>query len=96
MIAQRQLRPGARVPEQALCARFGVSRTPLREALKVLSAEGLVRLLPNRGAVVERLTRKEVDEMIMMLGVFEGLAADLACPGSTMTAFRTCAPCTNG
>jgi DNA-binding GntR family transcriptional regulator len=80
MIAQRQLRPGARIPEQALCARFGVSRTPLREALKVLSAEGLVRLLPNRGAVVERLTPKEVDEMIMMLGVFEGLAAELACP----------------
>jgi DNA-binding GntR family transcriptional regulator len=79
MVARGELRPGTRVPEQALCARFGVSRTPLREALKVLSAEGLVRLLPNRGAVVERLTRKEVEEMISILGVLEALAAELAC-----------------
>ena len=79
MIAQGQLRPGSRVPEQELCARFGVSRTPLREALKVLSAEGLVRLMPNRGAVVERLTRKAVEDMILVLGVFESLAAELAC-----------------
>jgi DNA-binding GntR family transcriptional regulator len=79
MIAHGQLRPGSRVPEQELCARFGVSRTPLREALKVLSAEGLVRLLPNRGAVVERLTRKEVEDMILVLGMFESLAGELAC-----------------
>src|SRR5215467_2278094 len=79
MIAHGKLCPGARVPEQALCARFGVSRTPLREALKVLSAEGLVRLLPNRGAVVERPTRREVEEMISILGVLEALAGELAC-----------------
>jgi DNA-binding GntR family transcriptional regulator len=79
LIAQGQLRPGTRIPEQALCARFGVSRTPLREALKVLAAEGLVKLLPNRGAVVERLTRKEVEEMISILGVLEALAGELAC-----------------
>lgn len=79
LIGQGQLRPGARVPEQTLCIRFGVSRTPLREALKVLSAEGLVRLLPNRGAVVERLTRKEVDDMISILRTLEALAGELAC-----------------
>jgi DNA-binding GntR family transcriptional regulator len=79
MIVQGQLRPGARVPEQTLCVRFGVSRTPLREALKVLSAEGLVRLLPNRGAVVERLTRKEVEDMISVLGALVALAGELAC-----------------
>ena len=79
MIAEGQLRPGSRVPEQALCARFGVSRTPLREALKVLSAEGLMRLLPNRGAVVEHLSRKEVQDMILVLGMFESFAGELAC-----------------
>jgi DNA-binding GntR family transcriptional regulator len=79
MIAQGQLRPGSRVQEQALCVRFGVSRTPLREALKVLSADGLVRLLPNRGAVVERLTPKQVEETISIIGALEALAAELAC-----------------
>jgi DNA-binding GntR family transcriptional regulator len=79
MIAEGQLRPGARIPEQTLCAHFGVSRTPLREALKVLSAEGLVRLLPNRGSVVDLLTREEVASMISVLGVLEALAGELAC-----------------
>lgn len=56
MIAQGALAPGSRVPEKQLCEQFGVSRTPLREALKVLAQEGLVTLLPNRGAVVTPLT----------------------------------------
>jgi DNA-binding GntR family transcriptional regulator len=50
MIVEGKLTPGQRISEQKLCTRFGVSRTPLREALKVLSVERLVRLLPNRGA----------------------------------------------
>jgi DNA-binding GntR family transcriptional regulator len=59
MILDGELTPGQRIPEQALCVRFGVSRTPLREALKVLSVEKLVRLLPNRGAMVVRITRAD-------------------------------------
>ena len=57
MIKDGRLKPGTRVPEKQLCEQFGISRTPLREALKVLASEGFVELLPNRGARVARLTR---------------------------------------
>ena len=50
---------GQRVPEKLLCQQLSVSRTPLREALKVLAAEGLLMLLPNRGARVARMTAEE-------------------------------------
>jgi DNA-binding GntR family transcriptional regulator len=79
MIAGGELSPGQRIPEQELCARFGVSRTPLREALKVLSVEGLVRLLPNRGAIVVRITRQEADDLASVLGILEAFAGELAC-----------------
>jgi DNA-binding GntR family transcriptional regulator len=79
MIIEGELRPGSRIPELRLCARFGVSRTPLREALKVLSAEGLVRLLPNKGASVVRVTHEEVEEALPILGALEALAGELTC-----------------
>jgi DNA-binding GntR family transcriptional regulator len=79
MIVQGELSPGQRIPEQALCSRFGVSRTPLREALKVLSVERLVRLLPNRGAMVVRVTPKEAEDLISVLGALEAFAGGLAC-----------------
>jgi DNA-binding GntR family transcriptional regulator len=79
MIIEGELRPGSRIAELRLCNRFGVSRTPLREALKVLSAEGLVRLLPNKGATVVRVTHKELEEVIPILGTLEALAGELAC-----------------
>lgn len=79
MIIEGELRPGSRIAELRLCGRFGVSRTPLREALKVLSAEGLVRLLPNKGATVVRVTHKEVEEAVPILGTLEALAGELAC-----------------
>ena len=79
MIIEGELRPGSRIAESRLCDHFGVSRTPLREALKVLSAEGLVRLLPNKGATVVRVTRKEMEEILPVLGTLEALAGELAC-----------------
>ena len=79
MIVGGELRPGQRINEQALCVRFLVSRTPLREALKVLSAERLVRLLPNRGAVVVSITHKEADDLMSILGVLEAFAIELGC-----------------
>jgi DNA-binding GntR family transcriptional regulator len=79
MIIDGELGPGSRIPEQALCARFGVSRTPLREALKMLSVKGLVRLLPNRGASVVHITQKEAEELIPLLGTIEAHASELAC-----------------
>lgn len=79
MIIEGELGPGTRIEEQALCARFGVSRTPLREALKMLSVKGLVRLLPNRGAIVVHLTQEEVGELIPLLATIEAHAGELAC-----------------
>ena len=79
MIIEGELRPGSRIAESRLCDHFGVSRTPLREALKVLSAEGLVQLLPNKGATVARVTRKEAEEIVPVLGAMEALAGELAC-----------------
>jgi DNA-binding GntR family transcriptional regulator len=62
-----------------LCQRFGVSRTPLREALKVLAAEGLVRLLPNRGARVAELEESDLREIFEIIGVLEAAIGRLAC-----------------
>ena len=79
LIVEGELAPGARVPERELCARFGISRTPLREALKVLATEGLVDLQHHRGAVVATLTSEAVDDMFQVMGALEALAGDNAC-----------------
>ncbi len=79
LIVEGELTPGTRVPERELCTRFGVSRTPLREALKVLASEGLLALLPNRGAQVTGLTTADIDEMFPVMGALEALAGELAC-----------------
>jgi DNA-binding GntR family transcriptional regulator len=73
------LEPKARVNELELCERFGTSRTPLREAIKILSSEGLVELLPNRGARVASLSAAEIDEMVQVVAGLEAVAAELAC-----------------
>ncbi|QJQ95912.1 MULTISPECIES: GntR family transcriptional regulator [Halomonadaceae] len=74
-----ELRPAERISEKKLCESFGVSRTPLREALKVLASEGLVELLPNRGARVMQLTMKQVKDTYDLMGALEGLSGELAC-----------------
>ncbi len=79
LIVQGELAAGARLNERLLCERLGISRTPLREALKVLAAEGLVQLLPNRGAVVTALTLEQVREIFAVMGALEALAGELAC-----------------
>lgn len=79
LILNGELTPGERVPERELCQRFGVSRTPLREALKVLASEGLLELLPQRGAKVAQLTLADVEEMFPVVGALEALAGELAC-----------------
>lgn len=78
-IVEGNLEDGARVPERALCERFNISRTPLREALKVLAAEGLIELLPNRGARVRELSSADVRELFDVMGGLEALAGRLAC-----------------
>lgn len=78
MIVVGTLKPGQKVPEAELCEAFGVSRTPMREALKVLAAEGLLTLLPNRGALVASITIDEIEELFPIMGALEGLAGELA------------------
>ena len=83
MVYDGDLKPGDKVAEKALCETMGVSRTPLREALKVLASEGLLELLPNRGARVAKLTAADVDEMFPVMGALEALAGELACARMT-------------
>src|SRR5919206_3275669 len=79
MLIEGVIPPGARVPERELCAAFGISRTPLREALKVLAAEGHVTLLPNRGARAAKLTSKDVQDLFEVCEGLEAIAGELAC-----------------
>lgn len=86
-IVEGNLEDGARVPERALCERFNISRTPLREALKVLAAEGLIELLPNRGARVRELSPADLRELFDVMGGLEALAGRLACERITEVEF---------
>ncbi len=71
----RQLEPGAWIDEQALCAELGISRTPLREALKVLASEGLVTMKVRRGAYVTEMSERDVREAYQLLALLESDAA---------------------
>lgn len=79
LLVRGELKAGDKISEQALCQRFGVSRTPLREALKVLANEGLIILSPNRGASVARISPEEIDELFPIMGAMEALAGEEAC-----------------
>lgn len=78
MIIKGELTPDARIPVNELATEFGVSQTPMREALKVLAEEGLIELLPNRGARIVRYTVKEAAELFSVIASLESLAAELA------------------
>ncbi|MBE9605452.1 GntR family transcriptional regulator [Acetobacteraceae bacterium H6797] len=79
MVTDGRLSPGQRINEVALGATLGVSRTPLREALKTLAGEGLVELVPARGAVVRSFTLKDVADGMEVLKVLEQTAGRRAC-----------------
>jgi DNA-binding GntR family transcriptional regulator len=83
MIIEGDLAPGEKLSEKDLCIQFGVSRTPLREAMKVLASEGLVQLTPNRGGTVARLTLADLDEAFPIMGALEALSGELACRNIT-------------
>ncbi len=78
-IIEGNLADGVRIPERDLCDLFAISRTPLREALKVLASEGLVDLLPNKGARVRPLSEQDLSELFDVVGGLEALAGRLAC-----------------
>ena len=83
MIIEGHLEPGARIHEGQLGAALGVSRTPLREALKFVASEGLIDLVPGRGGVVRRLSPRDVRNMLDVLIALETLAGRLACRNAT-------------
>ncbi|WP_305987480.1 GntR family transcriptional regulator [Roseibium sp. MMSF_3544] len=77
--------PGSKIPEADLCQSFAVSRTPMREALKVLASEGVVQLVPNRGAWVADIDIEELEAGFPVLAALEALAGKLACARITDT-----------
>src|SRR5258708_27325798 len=79
MLLDGDIPPGARIPERDLCEKLEISRTPLREALKVLAAEGLVQLLPNRGSRAAKLTDKDMPDLFEGCQGLEALAGELPC-----------------
>ena len=83
LIIQGELAPGVKLNERVLCERLRTSRTPVREAIKYLASEGLVELLPNRGAIVTPITATTVREMFVVLGALEALAGELACANAS-------------
>jgi DNA-binding GntR family transcriptional regulator len=73
----RRVENGDRIREEAMCAAMGVSRTPLREALRILSSEGLIESIPNRGSYVAQPSVDDVGEMFFVMSVLEGTCARL-------------------
>ena len=75
LIFDQQIGPGAFIDESVLAERWQISRTPLREALKVLAAEGLVELVPRRGCRVVEITETDADELFPIMALLEGRCA---------------------
>ena len=78
MLVEGRIAPGAKLNERELCALLCVSRTPLREAIKRMAAEGLVDLLPNRGAVAVKLSETDIIHAFEVLAELEGISGELA------------------
>ena len=78
-----ELMPGTFLDEVRLAEQLSISRTPLREALKVLTAEGLVRHEPRRGCFVNEVTEKDLDEIFPVLALLEGRCAHEAAVNAT-------------
>ncbi len=86
-IFAHELPQGGWIDEQALALEYGISRTPLREALKVLAAEGLVVLKPRRGCYVTELSEQDIDEVFPVMAMLEGRVAELAARRATSADF---------
>ena len=78
MLVENRIAPGAKLNERELCDELNVSRTPLREAIKMLAAEGLVELLPNRGAIAVELTEADVLNTFEVMAGLEAQSGELA------------------
>ena len=93
MVVDGTLPSGADINERELCAQFGVSRTPMREAFLVLASEGLLEMVPRRGVRVAAPDADRIRDVLELLGGIEGLAGMLACERATdadIAAIREC------
>ena len=95
-IFSRELEPGSWIDELKLAEEYGISRTPLREALKVLAAEGLVTMKVRRGAYVTEVSEKDLADVYHLLSLLEsdaaGVVAERATDGAAGRAARRCTP----
>lgn len=82
-IIEGEFPEGSHLSERLLCERLGVSRSPLREALKTIAAEGLIELLPNRGARIVQLSIEQLRDTYSVVAILEIAAARLACEHAT-------------
>ena len=78
-IISGSLKAGSRVSEPELAERYGISRTPIREALRQLESEGYLTVIPRRGAVVSEFSQKDVEDFYAIKSILEGYAARQAC-----------------
>ena len=79
MIIEARLAPGQRINEGLVGAQLGVSRTPLREAIKTLASEGLVEILPAKGAIVRKFSARDLADILEVLKTLEQLGGRIAC-----------------
>lgn len=84
-ILKGELEPGERLMEVALAQKLGVSRTPIREAIRKLELEGLVKMTPRKGAEVAQITRKDLSDVLEVRRHLEELAVELSCRKATDT-----------
>lgn len=87
-ILKGELKPGERLMEIQLAERLGVSRTPVREAIRKLELEGLVVMVPRKGAEVSSITEKSLKDVLEVRKALEELAAELACQRMTVEEIR--------
>lgn len=82
-ILKGELKPGERLMELQLAARLGVSRTPIREAIRMLEQEGLAVTIPRKGAEVAKMTEKDMEDVLQVREALDELAATIACEQMT-------------
>lgn len=83
LVLLEKLNPGAAIPERETAEALGISRTPLRESLRILAAEGLIEIEPNKAPRVANPSLDEIESLLQVQGALEGLAGALACTHAT-------------
>ncbi|OGP62152.1 MAG: hypothetical protein A2170_10685 [Deltaproteobacteria bacterium RBG_13_53_10] len=78
-ILQGKVKPGDRLIEDDLSSRFGISRGPIREAFRLMERDGLIQVVPRKGAIVKSISLEDISEIYEIVSALEGLAAKLFC-----------------